>query len=335
VWWVVAGVSLTLVLVAGTAVGGVTYVVHRLQDAQRENYAAGHTAYLEADCARAIPRFDQATERRLDQRIAILAERERQACQELVTSLDEAAGLEPAEAVHVHLDYLDSAADESLRTTVRQKVLGIVSETASAELVAGRVCSRIDDLDTVLEQAEAEGDEWLPSLLLACAKGWVRGAKEELALGLYQRVEKEYPRTGYARKATAAIVTINYGTAKQLGAKRWDPPTRLGTDPSLGGKVQVRIVNATPAKLTLMLAGPDALVRTAKKCAECRAYPSLAVARCPAASPSVTVTVSPGSYRAVIGDIEGLPGIGDWTFRANGVYLLCSVMIGKQQGSEV
>ncbi|NLT55876.1 MAG: hypothetical protein GXX79_15230 [Actinomycetales bacterium] len=335
-----------LVLVIGGVVGGATYLSGHREKVQRTEYRAGHAAYLRADCEQAVGHLRRAMEHRPDRDIAVRTGQELQACQALLAARRKAVGAEPADALNVYLGYLSDSRAETLRLAVQRQVITLVEDVTPKDLVAADLCANLDEIEKAVDEAlAAEGkvepeitdasltvaagsadvrSTWLPPMLSACGKAWQKEGLDDRALEAFLRLRKEYPTSSFAGKVLPDIVEISYRVARENGKTLMFDLMELGTLAAGGREAQVALLNCTPMTASIMVAGPEAVSRTAKRSPGAKVYATyeqFASRGCPAGSTVARFWLLPGRYKVVIDLGEGRILYGDWTLRKAKAYI--------------
>lgn len=298
---------------------------------QKNNYEAGHAAYLKGDCAAAAPLFEQAINGGGlggdSNEAAKLSVAEKAECDELQKVVDTHSGGDFGAALTGYTDFLNAYPFSPLTSTVRSQVAMLFSESEALAAQADAALCKKFELIRAYEMMPAK-EPALPALLLACGQVYEDGNDPSSAINLYQLLLNDYADSPLAQQATAALARASVAEAKAAGAGNIPTPQSVGGSGS--GPAKVVIQNDSPEKLNIIFSGPDARIEELEACAECTNYTGEGPESCPEQGPIGTYEVPAGDYDVVVKSIsdEGVtPFTGSWSLSEGEEYYSCFFLV--------
>jgi tetratricopeptide (TPR) repeat protein len=200
--WVLLGGGLAaLCLVAVVVGGGAGYFL------DQGNYAEGHRAYEQGDCAAAVGYFDRVINgwRLMDFGGYVpLAAQEKQECLAFQPAVDRQTAGDASGAVVAYDDFVSAHAASPLTAEARRRVGAIFAQTDPATLISREVCDRLEAL--LAHALLPQPDQTLPLLYLACGQLYTADGDPRTAYGLYVAFLSDYPEHPLAAGAATALL---------------------------------------------------------------------------------------------------------------------------------
>lgn len=302
---------------------------------QKNNYEAGHAAYLQADCTTALPLFEQAINGGGlggdSNEAAKLAVTEKAECDELQKAIDAQSGSDFGAALSGYTDFLNTYPFSPLTSTVRSQVTTLFgeAETLAAQADAS-LCEKFE-LIRAYEMLPAQQPA-LPALLLACGQVYENDNDPTSAINLYQLLLNDYPDSPRAQETIAALARASVAEAKAAGAGNIPAPQSVGGTGS--GPAVVVIQNDSPEKISIIFSGPEAHFEELEACADCTNYTGDGPEFCPEQGPVGTYEVTAGDYEVVVKSIsdDGVtPFTGSWSLGEGEEYYSCFFLVTTVQ----
>jgi hypothetical protein len=298
---------------------------------QQDNYEAGHAAYLEADCATAIPLFDQAINGGGiggdSNEAAKMSVQEKAECQTLQTAVDAQTGGDFGAALAGYADFLDTYPQTPLLPAVRSQTESLF---AGAEAMAAQADLTLCQQFEALRQQEfvPAQEAALPPLLLACGQAHEDNRDPTSAIELYSLLLADYPDHALVEETTVALARASVAEAQAAGAGNIPAPQSVGGSGS--GPAVVVIQNDSPEKLSIVFSGPEARIEELEACATCTNYSGDGPEACPEQGPIGTYELPSGDYDVVVKSIsdEGVtPFTGQWGLTDGEEYYSCFFLV--------
>lgn len=297
---------------------------------QEQNYQAGHTAYLAADCAAAVGPLDKAASGEpgtKDSDVARTAEAELTECQTMLDAEALVGQGNPGDAVMAYNSFLDTYASSPLRAAALSKGQDIVASTDAEALISPDLCPAIDSL--VSSQFITSPAESVPQLSFACGQAFEGAEAYGDALLYYERILGEFPDHALASDAQAAYARATIAEARAVGAGELPAPQAVGESDG-SGVVTVIIRNDSPKGLSMVFSGPEVRVERIEPCTDCEEFSGDGPAACPNLGPVGTYELPAGDYEVVVkaaGDDGVTPFRGTWTLEAGQEYESCFYLV--------
>jgi hypothetical protein len=298
---------------------------------QQDNYEAGHAAYLNSDCATAVPLYEAAISGGGlggDSNEAAKASAvEKAECDELQKAVDAQAGGDVGPALTGYADFLAAYPTTPLSPTVRSQTTSLF---AQAEVIAAQsdqpVCQSFEALRA--QELVPAGEAALPPLLLACGQVYEDNNDPTSAIDLYQLLLSDYPDHPLAEETTVALARASVAEAQAMGAGNIPAPQSVGGSGS--GPSVVVIQNDSPEKLSIVFSGPEARIEELEPCTTCTNYTGDGPESCPEQGPIGTYELPAGDYDVVVKSIsdEGVtPFTGQWNLATGDEYYSCFFLV--------
>lgn len=302
---------------------------------QKNNYEAGHAAYLQADCATAAPLFDQAINGGGlggdSNEAAKLSVQEKAECDELQKAVDAQSGGDFGAALAGYANFLDAYPQTPLLPAVQNQTETLFKESeAIARQADLPLCQQFEALRVQELVPAKEGA--LPPLLLACGQTHEDNNDPTSAIELYSRLLSDYPDHALAQETTAALARASVAEAKAAGAGNIPAPQSVGGSGS--GPAVVVIQNDSPEKISIVFSGPEPRFEELEPCTECTNYTGDGPEFCPEQGPIGTYEVPAGDYEVVVKSIsdEGVtPFTGSWSLGQGEEYYSCFFLVTTVQ----
>lgn len=296
---------------------------------QEQNYNAGHTAFMAADCATAVGPLGKAASGEpgtKDSDVARKAEAELQECQALLAA-DEQASTNKAAAVLGYSNVVLKYPDGPLKDPALTKGSELVTTSDPAELATVELCNNLDLLTQ--QQLIANPAETMPPMLFACGQAYENEQMFTEALIAYDRFREEYPSHSLAAEVQTAFVRATIADAEASGAGTLPAPQTIGSTGS--GPVKVIIQNDSPERLTLIFNGPEVRVEELEACTDCVKFTGAGPAGCPEKGPIGEYILAPGNYDVVVKAVGGSinPFRGSWSLESGGEYSSCFYLVTR------
>ena len=325
------GILAVVALVCATC-AGINFYQYTVQE---NNYEAGHAAYLEADCAKALPLYDLAinggglggdSNEAAKKSVAEKAE-----CQELQTAIDAQTGGEFGAAMAGYVNFLDTYQGTPLAPVVRSQTETLFKES---ETMAGQadlaLCQQFDALRG--QELVPAGEAALPPLLLACGQAHEDNDDPTSAIDLYSLLLNDYPDHPLVEDATTGLARASVAEAQAAGAGNIPAPQSVGGSGS--GPAVVVIQNDSPEKLSIVFSGPEARIEELDACGSCTNYTGDGPEACPEQGPVGTYELPSGDYDVVVKSIsdDGVtPFTGQWNLATGDEYYSCFFLVTTEQ----
>jgi hypothetical protein len=300
---------------------------------QEQNYNAGHTAYMAADCATAQEPLGKAARGEpgtAESDVALKAQAELQECEELLNAEAAAATGDAGAAVTGFSAILTKYPASPLSAPALSQGQELISSAAPEALATAELCNT---LDTLVEQNIInQPDAGMPGLLFACGQAAEAAGAYSEALAFYARFRDEYPTDARAEEVEAAFVRATLAEADAFGAGALPAPQAVGENTS-DGFATVVIQNDSPEGLQMVFNGPDVRVEELEPCEECASFGDEEPEFCPEIGPVGTYTVAPGTYDVVVkasSDGSVTPFRGSWTLEAGQEYSSCFYLVTSE-----
>lgn len=298
--WVAGGLVVALIVGAGAAYGGYRWKLAR----QRDDYAAGHAAYLRADCAAALPKLTAAQDDHLADGFTARARADATACEKYARTLGQG------------------------RPPVRTALWGDVDTgQPDADFCRSRVV--LTDQLVDLRPADELGAPWL----IACATtlaaepgGW------EYARRTLLELQARFPGSKEAEAGVSDLVRVTnlaaavYPDARPItgfaGPEEWDD--------TLGWSARLTFYSQLTTPVDLTVGGTTPQYAHVPACEGCEPSPAKSICRPKPSWKKVVITVPAGRHAvqfwATASDRTkyfDAVGHGRLTFEPGGVYLYC------------
>jgi hypothetical protein len=323
------GIGCLGVIVLGcVAIGGIAMFQNYQQD---QNYATGHTAYTNADCATAVEPLRKAANGdpgTKDRDVARSAEAELQECEALLEGQGLADSGDAAAAVLSLAQFAAKYELSPLKPGALIKGQELTKANEPAALATIDLCQSLGDLENL--NFVISPDETLPPLLYACGQTFEQEQAFGDAVIAYSRFRDEFPEHALAADVDDAYVRATIADADLTGAGSLPPPQAVGSSDS-DGQVVVVIQNDTPEKLSMVFSGPETRVEELEPCTDCESFTSAPEA-CPEKGPVGRYLLAPGSYKVVVKTISGndvTPFRGDWELDGGQEYNSCFYVVSN------
>lgn len=301
---------------------------------QEQNYAAGHQAYTQADCATALEPLRKAADGdpgTSGNDVSLQAQAELQECEALLNAdeLDRQGQL--GDALLAYSEIMSKYADSPLRPVAFERGQAIGTESAPADLANLGLCRALDGL--IGQELIVEDGANFPALLYACGQAYEDASDFGEALVLYDRVLKQYPDHSVAGEAQQALARAAIAEANALGAGGLPAPQAVGASEASGGLVTVVIRNDSPEGLRLVFSGPEVRVEELPPCEGCQEFSGDGPSGCPEQGPIGEYVLSPGSYDVVVKALSGdiTPFRGNWNLETGQEYNSCFYLVTSSQ----
>lgn len=180
-------------------------------------YNQGHQAYLQADCANALPKFEKITSKnRLFDigNISSNAKKEETECKKFQTASEQEEQNEFGLAIVGFMDVVFQYPDSPLLVASKQHINDIFSVAEPADLANTDTCSRTDDLRNLVVTQGNDSDIWAP-FYWGCIQFLEEGNQFQEALKPYQALLTGFPNHALSEKAEAALYN-NPAACEQL-----------------------------------------------------------------------------------------------------------------------
>jgi hypothetical protein len=325
------GILAVVALVCATC-AGINFYQYSVQ---KDNYEAGHAAYLEADCAKALPLYDQAINGGGlggdSNEAAKLAVAEKAECDELQQAIDAQTSGDFGTAMAGYVNFLANYQETPLAPAVRSQTETLFKES---ETIAGQadlaLCQQFDTLrgQELVPAREAA----LPSLLLACGQAHEDNDDPTSAIDLYSLLLNDYPDHPLVGDATTGLARASVAEAQAAGAGNIPAPQSVGGSGS--GPAVVVIQNDSPEKLSIVFSGPEARIEELDACASCTNYTDAGPEACPEQGPLGTYELPSGDYDVVVKSIsdDGVtPFTGQWNLATGDEYYSCFFLVTTEE----
>ena len=180
-------------------------------------YNQGHQAYLQADCANALPKFEKITSKnRLFDigNISSNAKQEETECKKFQTAFEQEKQNEFGLAIVGFMDVVFQYPDSPLLVASKQHINDIFSVAEPADLANMDTCSRTDDLHNLVVTQVNASDIWAP-FYWGCIQILEEGNQFQEALKHYQALLTEFPKHALSENAESALYN-NPAACEQL-----------------------------------------------------------------------------------------------------------------------
>jgi hypothetical protein len=291
---------------------------------QEQDYQAGHTAYLAADCVKAVGPLGSVAKGSSGSSgndVELKARAELQECDALLHADDLAVEGKGGDAVLAYSDivtkYPRSPLKEAALASGRKLIANAPDTVATVNL-----CDALEVLEA--QGFVASQPDPLPPLLFACGGAYEAADAHANAVAIYTRFRADYPDHDLAEDVEIAFARATLADtedAPDLAAPEKGPGT--GT----AGVATIIIQNDSPDPLNMVFSGPDVRVEDLEACADCKKL-SGAIHECrdPDQSPVAEYKVAPGVYEVVVKSGSGsdvIPFRGTWTLEDGEIYDSC------------
>ncbi len=292
---------------------------------QEQDYQAGHTAYLAADCATAVGPLGSVAKGSSGSSgndVELKARAELQECDALLDADDLATQGKQGDAVLAYSDIVTKYPRSPLKDAALASGRELIA-TAPDKVATVSLCDALDALEAqgfVVGQPDP-----LPPLLFACGGAYEASDAHADAVAIYARFRADYPDHDLAADVDVALARATLAeTENAAGAL---PPPGKGPGTGTAGVATIVIQNDSPDPLSMVFSGPDIRVEDLEACADCVKVPG-AIYECrdPDQSPVAEYKVAPGVYEVVVKSGSGsnvLPFRGTWTLEDGEVYASC------------
>jgi hypothetical protein len=289
------------------------------------DYRAGHDAYLAADCATAVERFDSVTGARrplTPGKYADLARQEQNECQELLDVMAAEAS-EPPAALSRAAALVDHHPDSPLVAPARQRIAALAERVGTGALAGAASCGDVALVERtgLLPTPEVRVAE----LTIACAGHLADGGKADDAVKLLERFLARNPNHPATATATEALGRAMLAESR---TGRLPAPERTGSTP---GEPRLRIRNLSSRRMRMVLSGPVTRVVELPGCDGCVESTIIDPIVC-GGTVVFDEELPGGSYRVVVRVIEDEAGdddddirpfAGGWSLDQRSSYLHC------------
>ena len=313
--WVVLGVIAVIAAVLG----------YQYWD-QQQNYQAGHTAYLAADCSAAIVPLRKAADGSGD--TATQAQAELEECLALLEASDRVTAGNPGEGLLAYSEFLVKYGDGPLGDAALSGGRAAIADGAPEEVGSVEVCDALSSLEQ--QGFVASADEALPPLLYACGQAYEASSAYSDAIAVLGRFLTSYPDHALTDPVKDAFARVTVADAKAAGAGSLPDPNHVGPSEAGGDLATVVIQNSSPESMGIVFSGPDTRVEKLEACPTCETYTDTGPDECPEAGPVGTYVVEPGSYEVVVtatSTSDVTPFHGTWTLSAGEEYSSCFYVV--------
>lgn len=182
------------------------------------SYYEGHQAYLQADCATALPKFAKVSseDRLMDiAQLSTYARQEEAECTLFQAAVEFEEHHDFGMAVAKYMDFISEYADSPLVPAAKQSISALFNEADPSTLANGDTCDRIDPLrDWVIVSQGNEPDIWAP-FYWGCAQIHEEANQSQEAFEWYQTLLTQFPNHDLSEKAETALLS-NPEVCKQL-----------------------------------------------------------------------------------------------------------------------
>lgn len=323
-----AGIGcLSLVVLACVAFGGLVWYQDRQQ---KQNYAQGHEAYLQADCASAIEPLTKAANGdpgSSTSDVAVLARSELAEC-EAFMDLSMGVSSDLPSGLIGYSNFVDSYPASPLQAPALAQAQKLVESSDPSDLASAVFCPVIDSF--IDNQIIATPDQTVPELLFACGNGYEAVDLPSEALDMYHRFRIDYPDHALAPDVEEAFARASVAEAAAFGAGALPPPQQMGEGTGEGNAIVI-IQNDSPDQLSLVFSGPEAVIEDVEACVDCVEFTDATVPdACPELGPVATFEVPPGDYSVVVKSVSSdgvTPFIGNWSLAPGQEYSSCFYLI--------
>lgn len=263
-----------LVLAAGAAAvyGGHSYLLKQ----QRDDYAAGHAAYLKADCTAAQPRLAAAQESRfgdgLDEQTRTDAARDQKACQAYLAVQARAAGQPTEKAMSFWLAYTIGKRADPLIGAARTQLRTLTDVDITKGTVSSNLCTHRENVIGEAVRIEPE-DNLAAPLLAACGRRLIQDRSYRAARKLLVELQTDFGKTPAAKSSLGLLATASDKLADTADMKPLGELERVGTDRSLQGAARIRFVNLGPYSMEVSTGGARAAYVRVPPCRGCAVRP--------------------------------------------------------------
>jgi hypothetical protein len=317
----------SLLVLACVAFSGLVWYQDRQQ---KQNYAQGHAAYLQANCASAMEPLTKAANGdpgSTSNEVAALARSELAEC-EAFNALAANGTADLSTSLFAYSDFLDLYPASPLQAPALAQAQDLVASNDPSALVSGDLCSSIDRF--IDNQIIATPDQTVPELLFACGNGYEAANMPSDALDMYHRFRLDYPDHALAGEVEEAFARASVAEAAAYGAGTLPPPQQMGEGTGEGNAIVI-IQNHSPDQLSLVFSGPQALIEEIAPCTDCVEFTEATVPdACPELGPVATYEVPPGDYSVVVKSVSSdgvTPFIGSWSLAPGQEYSSCFYLI--------
>jgi hypothetical protein len=316
-------VAIVLVAVVVVALAGLVGD-RELKSHQRDDYQAGHAAYLKADCAKALPRLTQAQVSWLDKSVSSRGAHDAAGCRALQSVVAKAATVSPATALSDYVVYLEGQHDAQFFAAARRQARALLGAPSLEKILTPSLCLSLP-LYHVLTVNRAE--PLAATFLAAC--GQVQEASDPAAsFAAYNQLQTDFPKSAQARSTIPGLGRSAARTALVIDPKKWPPniePYRA--DPALAGEARMIVQNNASKPLSMLFVGPTTRLAEVTGCTACGSKGSgKGSSACPGHGHSFTVVLPAGKYAVVLIDataIDPVPHKGSWNLKAANEYRTC------------
>jgi hypothetical protein len=323
-----AGVGcLSLLVLACVGFGALVWYQDRQQ---KQNYAQGHEAYLQADCASAMEPLSKAANGEPGSStsdVAVLARSELAEC-DAFHALAANGTDDLSTTLFAYSDFLNLYPASPLLAPALAQAQELVASSDPNDLVSGDLCTSIDSF--IDNQIIATPDQTVPELLFACGNGYEAAEMPSEALDMYYRFRTDYPDHALAADVEEAFARASVAEAAAFGAGTLPPPQQMGEGTGEGNAIVI-IQNDSPDQLSLVFSGPEALIEEVEACTDCVEFSESTVPdACPELGPVATFEVPPGDYSVVVKSVSSdgvTPFIGSWSLAPGQEYSSCFYLI--------
>jgi hypothetical protein len=293
---------------------------------QEQDYQAGHTAYLAADCATAVGPLGSVAKGSSGSKgndVELKARAELQECDALLHADDLAVQGKVGDAVLAYSDIVTKYPRSPLKDAALAGGRKLIA-TAPDKVATVSLC---DALETLEAQGFVAGQpDPLPPLLFACGGAYEAADAHADAVAVYARFRADYPDHDLAADVEVALARATLAETDQSGAGALPAPGE-GEGAGTAGVATIVIQNDSPDPLSMVFSGPDIRVEDLEACADC-AEVTAAIHECrdPDQSPVAEYKVAPGVYEVVVKSGSGssvIPFRGTWTLKDGEVYASC------------
>jgi tetratricopeptide (TPR) repeat protein len=173
----------------------------------QNNYNRGHQAYLQADCAVAIPHFDSVINawRLLDiGGFPALAQVEKAECIPFQAAVDRQQAGDFGVALMAYMNFIREHNESQLAEKARARGISLFEQAKPSDLADELSCGRIDAL--LEENLIPQRDVNLPPFYLSCGQLYDSGSNEQGSFGMYKKLLVEYPNDLLAAQAETSLM---------------------------------------------------------------------------------------------------------------------------------
>lgn len=295
----------------------------------RDTYSQAHTAYEQANCAAAIPLYDDLidTSPWIDPgELKKASEVEREECIAFQVSMNLLAQEDFSGALISFDRFAENNPDSPLATAAHARASSIFSENDILALAEGNICNLTKSVQG--RDLIPDPEVHMPLLYYACGFVYEGDADYAAAVDMYERFLDAYPEHPYIPDVENALARAIVAGAKAAGAAEIAPPERSGSTNSDSTLVIIR--NDSPEQLRIVFNGPEIRVEELPECPTCTRHFHTGLATCTGTGPVGSYTLLPGKYDVVVestSDAGTTPWVGRWTLGAGDEYSSCFFIV--------